>query len=123
MIHKQIVFFGEDVRLACDAHCEKAWGINGRPFHQLSPDPDDYEFLADHELPRAPRSSNYIEGGDNKPQSASERLNRWCARECERSVLVPAALPLDQIKLPDFSKRFKNIPDSPAEPEQKLPAV
>ena len=85
MILKQIIYFGHPRTLICDAKCEKAWGINGRPRHQLSKDEDDYELLADHELGEAPADPGTYEGGHAKPQQRGERMNKWCCRECERS--------------------------------------
>jgi hypothetical protein len=107
IIQKEISFCGKKCILACDAKCEKAWGINSRPKVELSSDPDNYELLADGELGEAPIDPGTYEGGDEKPQDKFSRLNRWCARECERSVMIDVG---DPLKLPDYSKRFKNIP-------------
>jgi len=101
-----ILWFGQQMILACDARCHKAWGINRRPREQLSDNEDDFAFLADHELGIAPRDPGTYEGTDGKPTDKDCRLNRWCARECERSVKVK---PGEWIELPDFSKRLRNI--------------
>lgn len=106
MIHKAIVFFGRPAVIACDANCDKAWGINARPREQLSADPDDYAWLADHELGTAPVDPGTYEGGDAKPTlrpMVGEAMNRWCARECERCVMTKPLKPL-----PNFSKRLPN---------------
>lgn len=125
MIHKNIVYFGKPCVLACDAQCHKAWGINNRPRVYLEDDtltvypndnqhypddetinPDDHASLADHELGDAPLDPGTYEGGEGKPQSDDELLNKWCARECERSDIADF---LDDIELDDFSVRQYNI--------------
>jgi hypothetical protein len=106
MIQKQITFFGYQLILACDANCQKAWGINTRPKILFPPDEDDYAFLADGELGIAPMNTGTYEGGCAKPYPEN-LLNKWCARECERGVMVPVG---DAILLPDFSKRRYNMP-------------
>lgn len=94
MLTKDIIFFGQPCTLACDGICDKAWGINGRPR-------DSSELmLADDELGTAPDDPGTYEGGQGKdPQS----LNKWCARECERSTVVDQGGP---IELSDFSERI-----------------
>src|SRR3989304_8316919 len=102
----EIVFFGQKVILACDLNCNKAWGISERPRVQKSDNHDDFEWLADHELGFAPEISPITEGGHNKPNPSDETgtiHNKWCARECERSVLLK---PGEPIVLPDFSERI-----------------
>lgn len=106
MISKQIIYFGQPVILTCDAMCWKAWGINNRPSVQLSDDPDDFEYLADDELGEAPTNPGTYEGQDAKPTKLAERLNKWCARECERSKKVK---PNEDYNLPSFIQRLKNI--------------
>lgn len=126
MIAKSIVYFGKPCILACDANCKKAWGINNRPLIYLEdptlkvygegftdrryPDdeslnPDDYVHLADGELGDAPDDPGTYEGGHAKPTSPEERLNKWCARECERQVIVDDN---EDFELPDYSKRQYN---------------
>ena len=113
MLKKAITYFGQPAVLACDGRCNKAWGINHRPRVQLSGDPDDYEWLTDFELGEAPINPGTFEGRDGKPVRPKQQLNKWCARECERSVL---AKPGETIELPDFSQRLSNIQnqDDPA---------
>ena len=53
---KTIQWFGRAMVLACDGNCAKAWGISQRPKLELSADPDDVAYLADHELGDAPAS-------------------------------------------------------------------
>ncbi len=108
MIQKQIVAFGQDRILSCDANCSKAWGINSRQKVQLSEDPDDYAFLSDTELGEAPVDPGTYEGGHAKPTLPENRLNKWCYRECERSE---STKPGEAIVLFDFSVRRKNIQD------------
>jgi hypothetical protein len=107
MIHKQITLFNKQAILACDENCMKAWGINHRPRIQISCDDDDYAFLADSELRTAPADTGVYEGADAKPRTPDEMLNKWCARECERSTIVKIG---ETIVLPDFSKRVYNQP-------------
>ena len=103
MLQKEITWFGEKCILACDGKCHKAWGINSRPTRQLSENEDDYEFLSDNELGEAPENPGTYEGGYGKnPKS----LNKWCARECERSEIVDDG---ESIILKNFDKPVKNI--------------
>lgn len=109
---KLIMWFDHPAALACDGKCGKAWGINHRPNVQLSKDnEDDCAFLADGELPDAPENPGTYEGGHGKPLPHEPKLNKWCARECERSTIYGH---LDAGKthetLPDFSERVYNIP-------------
>lgn len=120
MIAKAILFAGSPCVLACDAHCSKAWGSNTRPRRYRTAsgeyaevknmdaviDEDDYAYLADSELGIAPADSPFTENDEHKPQRPSQRLNRWCARECERSVIVDIG---ETVELPDFSQRFYNF--------------
>ena len=107
-MNKQITYFGKKVIIACDENCGNAWGINKRPKYQLSPNPNDYEYLSDDELLDAPIDPGTYEGGEAKPKYPYQIPNKWCARECERCVMVASN---EKIVLPDFSKRLKNIPD------------
>ncbi|MDO8269659.1 MAG: hypothetical protein Q7T54_03250 [Candidatus Levybacteria bacterium] len=102
-------YFGKDVVISCDLKCFKAWGINERPRVQLSNEEDDYEWLADDELGLAPEESPWTEGDQNKPNPSEEGQvhNKWCVRECERSVMTK---PGEPIELQDFSVRIFNIP-------------
>lgn len=108
MLTKTISYFGIHVNLSCDGKCEKAWGINARPTNGPSEDPDDYEYLADDELPVAPVDPGTYEGLEmaGKPLSTSEFPNKWCARQCERSIKTELGKP---IILPDCSKRISNM--------------
>lgn len=89
-----------------DGRCDKAWGINGRPklyFQEEDQAPrplnqgeeprdaDDYVYVRDSELGTAPGPGETVglsEGGHCKPSAEplvdGERMNKWCARECER---------------------------------------
>src|SRR5262245_5976483 len=115
LIAKQILYFGHELILVCDARCDKAWGINRRPRVQLSPtDEDDYAFLADGELGEAPADPGTAEGGHRKPRTPGERLNKWCCRECERSLKIE---PGKDFELPDFTCRVYNLPRAEANGE------
>ena len=106
MIQKDITYFGKACTLACDAQCVKAWGVSARPREQLTEDPDDYVLLADGELSLAPDDPGTYEGSDGKPAYNADRLNRWCARQCERSIIVDRGAPLN---LRDWSRRRFNL--------------
>ena len=101
---KEIKWFGFAAVLACDGLCEKAYGINNRPKVSLSEDEDDFAWLSDGELVDAPIDPGTYEGGCAKPTDPSGK-NKWCARECERSVVADPGHP---ITLPDFSRRCFN---------------
>jgi hypothetical protein len=97
VLYKRIIFFSSPCILACDGRCDKAWGINGRTRRVLSSRDDDYVFLPDSELGTAPGPGETVgiaEGNHMKPSATalapedSAKLNKWCARECERSVIV-----------------------------------
>ena len=105
MIQRPIIFFGQNATLACDARCEKAWGVQIRPRAELSDDPDEFEWKGDSELGSAPIDPGTYEGGHAKPRTDSERLNKWCARQCERSCIVKPGEPID---LPDLTFRVDN---------------
>lgn len=105
MIAKFIIYFDQPRILACDGKCTKAWGIGNRPEVQLSEDPEDTEYLSDGELGIAPDDPSTYEGGHAKPQNLDGRLNKWCCRECERSVMVR---PGRDFVLPDFNQRVRN---------------
>lgn len=107
MYTKHIKMFGRPVTLACDGNCGKAWGIQARPREHFNPeDDDDDAMLADHELGDAPARSGNTEGDCDKPDGPHE-MNRWCSRQCERSVLVDPGAP---IELLDFTRRRYNKP-------------
>lgn len=103
----EIVFLGQKAVVACDRKCEKAFGVNRRPRIQLSEEADNYAFLADDAVGLAPQDPGTYEGGEGKPYSP-ERHNKWCVRECERSVTVKAGEP---IVLPNFSEQLFNQPE------------
>jgi hypothetical protein len=104
---KPIVYFGQDVVLICDGKCNKAWGRNSRPKHYFSDDPDDYAYVPDQDLGEAPDDPGTYEGNHGKPtMSAHGYLNKWCARECERSEIVKDG---EEFELEDFSKPLPNM--------------
>ncbi len=106
---KLITWFGSPAAVACDGQCLKAWGISQRPKRMLSDDEDDFEWLADDELPLAPQDPGTYEGECAKPLPHEPKLNKWCVRECERSVLygrLEAGQPAHEMR--DFTQRIKN---------------
>jgi hypothetical protein len=105
-IKREILFFGKRVVLACDGQCEKAWGHQNRAKVTLSDNPDDFAYLADYELGKAPADPGTYEGDHGKPPPDQKLESKWCARECERSVMER---PGDPIELPDLNQRFYNI--------------
>lgn len=122
MITKQITFFGQPAIVGCDANCNKAWGRSQRPRIELDKNnPDDYAFLADSELGDAPRNPGTYEYNVGKPYTKSERLNKWCIRECERCTMSDPGAPLSEESLtfPDFSKRVYNLRMAPTEGENE----
>lgn len=106
MIAKAILYFGKPVVLACDSQCHKAWGINSRPNIRFD-DEDDSCMLSDDELGDSPIDPGTYEGGDGKPFHIEDRLNKWCARECERSVIGDLGM---LVQLKDFGMRIYNQP-------------
>lgn len=114
MLKKEIIYFGKKAVVACDGKCEKAWGINSRQKVQLDEaNEDDWCYLSDEELDIAPTDPGTYEGGDAKPVSKEERLNKWCSRECERCFLSSPGeydKPISLTDLPNFNKRVFNIP-------------
>lgn len=109
MIAKAIIYFGQPVTVICDSKCSKAWGINNRPQIEFDPDdPDDTAYLADNEVGYAPSDPGTYEGGQGKPRTPDERLNKWCVRECERSCFVEQGKGIVEVR--DFSKRRYNMP-------------
>ncbi len=114
MLATNILFFDKPCTIVCDLKCNKAWGINGRPKIVLdAQDEDDYAFLADDELGEAPKSTGTWEGEDTKPLFPA-RHNKWCARECERSLLLK---PGRTLVTRDFSRRLYNVRSKHTEEE------
>lgn len=143
-LSKTVQFCGRTAVLICDGRCDKAWGINLRPrlyFQEslLVPrtlasgerprNPDDHVYVSDALLGTAPEDPGTYEGGHGKPSgvplSDSSRMNKWCARECERSALVE---PTEPLVAPDLVRPRPNDPGRPtpdqvsgAEKSQGLP--
>jgi len=111
MLEKKITFCGREVTVACDGQCHKAWGIQIRPRFQLTDDPDDHAYAADHELGFAPADPGTYEGDHAKPCASVATdpaiINQWCVRECERMSMHDAGEP---VTLRTFDKRRYNIP-------------
>jgi hypothetical protein len=111
---KPILWFERHVVLACDGQYNKAWSISNRPNIEFDPsEPDDVAWLADGELGEAPAEPGTWEGGHGKPSDPSG-MNKWCARECERSEI---AEPCHALNLPDFAARRYNQPWKHKEPQ------
>lgn len=106
MIPKNIVYSGKRCVLACDGKCHKAWGANNRPRIAFD-DEDNYAYLPDDDVLEAPIDPGTYEGTDGKPRTPEPRLNKWCARECERSVITEVGKP---IVLREFSTLVFNEP-------------
>lgn len=109
-MYKPIIYFGKECTVVCDGRCDKAWGISGRPNIQLSDDEDDIAYLSDDELETAPgpmQTDTLEEGGHAKPSAEPltdpSLMNKWCARQCERSHIFDG-------RVHDFSKRVYNMP-------------
>ncbi len=111
----QIRFFGQICAVTCDHRCDKAWGHNGRRYHEADAamlefdenDPDDIAYLPDDEVGRAPDNPGTYEGGDGKPLFPDIH-NKWCVRECERSDTIGVG---EEMTVLDFSVRQYNICD------------
>jgi len=95
MKKKEICYFGKNVILACDNKCHKAFGMNTR-----QRDSDD-NCICDDDLGIAPVDPGTYEGGYGKPCFDTEKLNKWCCRECERSSVFEIG---EEIILPTFEK-------------------
>jgi hypothetical protein len=95
MIETEILAYGKTWTFKCDGRCDKAFGINGRPKRMLGDDEDDYVALSDAEVGEAPPPGKTVglsEGGEMKPSATPTDdprvVNKWCVRECERSILT-----------------------------------
>lgn len=126
VLQKSIIWFGRNATLACDGRCDKAWGISNRPqlFYQGTSEarplavgeepsnPDDYVFVPDSQLGTAPACPGTWEGGDGKPSAAplqdASLINKWCARECERSTISENHEP---IAVPNLERPKPNMPN------------
>lgn len=126
MLQKEIRFLGRPLTVACDGRCDKAWGMNTRPKlyfigkgppKQLKkrdepPDWDDYVYVADGALGTAPADPGTTEGDCGKPSAVplkdSSLMNKWCARECERSQTFE---PGEPIIVPDLANPQPNKHD------------
>ena len=104
-----ITYFGLDAKVACDLKCEKAWGLNSRPYKQLSEDEDDKMWYADDELGIAPIDPETYEGSDAKPLSPKDFPNKWCVRECERCEMSKPYEHHKPLQLENWSKRVYNM--------------
>lgn len=100
MLAKPITYFGREVVLICDKNCAQAWGLNSRPTVEVE---GNTLYIADGEQ-QAPNNPGTSEGGHVKPSGCDDRykLNKWCARECERSALAHHS---EEFTLPDWSTR------------------
>lgn len=109
IIAVRVLYFGRPHVLACDGRCDKAWGLNGRPraFPDGAlkrPDDDDYVLWADGQLGTAPTDPGTYEGFQGKPDPEHKLRSKWCARECERSVMAEIrGGEMPSIRPPDMS--------------------
>jgi len=95
---KMITYLGKESILACDGRCDLAWGCNGGRYKD-----NDYGWPDSEMGPPAPADPGTCEGGDSKPLDG--KLNKWCARECERASLTPTNADQIEIELPEFLSR------------------
>lgn len=109
-MEKIITYFGQDVKVARDEKCNKAWGICNRPKIQLSDGEDDIVYLSDDELEIAPIDPGTYEGGQAKPTLKTEIPNKWCVRECERCSMSKHGESHLPVELKDWTKRGYNQP-------------
>ena len=111
-MEKIITYFGNAMKVACDERCEKAFGIQLRPFIKLDDNnDDDIVFLSDDEVGIAPLDPGTYEGGDAKPVNRIDIPNKWCVRECERCVRTSYYEPITiKLELPNWNDRVFNIP-------------
>ena len=103
LLARAIVFCGRPLVLVCDGRCDLAWGNDRRPRISHSADPDDFTWVGDDDpmcSPGAPAPGDLSSEGDElKPSTAalansdSSRMNKWCARQCERSRMRDPELP------------------------------
>lgn len=110
MFTKQVQAYGEQVIIACDGKCNKAWGVNCRPSVDLDGKNEDNNYMVpDGDLGEAPKDPGTYEGGHGKPYNAQsgEDMNKWCFRECERCEFYKVG---EELKLKDFSKKRYNQP-------------
>lgn len=77
----------------------------------LSGDPNDFVFLGDNELGEAPSDPGTYEFDQGKPSNGlmadSKLMNKWCARECERSTITDAGA---EVVPRDMDNPQPNIP-------------
>lgn len=105
ILMKRIRYFGADCYLICDGNCNKAWGLVSRPRIQL--EGREY-WVSDAEFEHAPMNPQTYEGSDGKPViTCSMDMNKWCARACERSRIVPVEEFTDDIELPNWDERHE----------------
>lgn len=114
LVVTRITAFDQEMILACDGRCDKAWGINTRPSISFDEqDHDDQAWLSDDELEIAPEDPGTYEGFQAKPPPRvlpSQPIhNKWCFRECERSTSCKVS-EFPSISLSNFSKRVYNEP-------------
>lgn len=108
-MEKEIIYCGQEAKVACDEKCSKAWGINNRPKLQLSDDENDTCYLSDDELGEAHADLGTYEGGYAKPTCVEAMMNKWCVRECEQSSMSALGGHNKELALRDFSKRVYNL--------------
>lgn len=103
---KSIIYFGSVCTLFCDGRCDKAWGKSSRPKITL-PDGSEY-WVSDNDFDVAPAEPGTYEGGYGKADFKNGReMNKWCARECERSEIVDKGVTPSLKMLRDFSKKYE----------------
>lgn len=107
MLISKLKAYGQEIVIACDQNCSKAWGRACRPRLSLNPDDeDDFAYIPDDDLGIAPRDPETYEGDHAKPMHP-DRHNKWCLRECERSKSC-LATEFPRLALEDFTKPVYN---------------
>lgn len=98
MLAKTITCLGRQAILICDKNCAQAWGLNSRPTFEV----EGRKFWIKDGEQISPNNPGTEEGGHVKPAGGQDhyKLNKWCARECERSVIVHCG---ESFILPDWS--------------------
>ena len=98
MLFRRILYYGKSRLLFCDARCDEAYGRHW-PINKEKSWP-------------APEDPGTYEGVDGKPRELGARLNRWCARECERSHFAEVGEGIAAWLSPDEKDpAIQNIPD------------
>ncbi len=100
LIIKRITYFGKDTLLICDGDCHHAYGCNGGRFRGNDEGHTD-EYMSAN-FGKSPKDPGTYEGVERKGKPINRRMNKWCARECERSTIVDLNSGQVEVDLPRF---------------------